>query len=262
MLRIARALVVLCLAVVLLPASSADARTRRRALRRRQPPIAYYFAEWSKGATRAEAVARCRARRIAERRKHPDMGADVDPRRCDSLVMAVRGPYVRTGTKGGYDDPAIYVYKGRDGVWLDASGDNACFAAGTKVATPEGDRAIETMQRGDALYAWDPDGGRVVVAHVDHAKRRPDKQVGTLAFDDGTSIEATANHPFYSVSTRGWVEAGQLAPGDRVTKLDGGRLHEARLVSATPFDRVTDVFDLSVSPHHNFFAAGVLVHNY
>lgn len=261
MLGTARIAFVLCLAAALLPANDAAARTRKRA-RRGPPPIAYYLADGRQGATREQAVARCRAARIAERRKHPELGGAVDPRRCASVVVAVRGPYVRKKSNGGYDDADVYVYKGPDGIWLDAKGETACFAAGTKVATPEGDRAIETMERGDALYAWDAERARVVVARVERVKRRADKPVGTLAFDDGTSIEATANHPFYSVTARDWIEAGKLVPGDHVMKLDGGRVHEARLVSVTPFERVTDVFDLGVSQHHNFFAAGVLVHNY
>jgi intein/homing endonuclease len=89
-----------------------------------------------------------------------------------------------------------------------------------------------------------------------------DKPVGTLRFDDGSSVEATANHPFYSVAMAAFVPAGQLGPGDRVLRLDRGMLREARLASVTAFERVTDVYDLSVSPHHDFFAAGVLVHNY
>ena len=64
------------------------------------------------------------------------------------------------------------------------------------------------------------------------------------------------------MGVRRWVEAGDLAPGARVMKLDRGALREATLVSKTPFARVADVFDLTVSPHHDFFAGGVLVHNY
>ena len=252
-------LLFVCLGMVLLPAPDAAARGRRRAGRKGPPPIAYYLADWHKGATRRQAVERCRLHRIAQRAKKLD---DRDPGECASIVVPVRGPYVRRRSLGGYDDPSVYVYKGPDGEWLDATGEAACFPAGTAVATPGGDRAIETMRRDDALYAWDAESGRVVVARVTRVKRRPGKPVGTLVFDDGTTVEATANHPFYSAGVRRWVEAGDLAPGDRVMKLDRGALREAKLVSKTPFARVADVFDLGVSRYHDFFAAGVLVHNY
>jgi hypothetical protein len=262
MLATLRPIACLFLGAFLLVAPDASARKpKKHAARPRQPPIAFYLADGVKGATADQAIDKCIGARVAYQRKNPGVHGD-GPERCAANVMAVHGPYVRKKGKGGYDDPNVHVYKGKDGVWLDEDGETACFAAGTRVATPEGDRDIEAMRPGDALYTWDPSSGRVAVGRVDRVKRRVDRPVGTLRFDDGTAIEATANHPFYSVAMAAFVEAGKLAPGDRVLRLDRGALREARLVAVTPFERVTDVFDLSVSPHHDFFAAGVLVHNY
>src|SRR5687767_7085094 len=121
-------LLLLTLAFVLLGADAgAKLRARRKkSEKRREPPIAFYLAEWNKAATREGAIAKCNAKREAEKKKHPDLATYQDG--CEAHVVTVRGPYVRPYTKD--EDYKVYVYRGSDGDWYDATGETSCFVEG------------------------------------------------------------------------------------------------------------------------------------
>src|SRR5687767_4399092 len=123
-------LLLLTLAFVLLGADAgAKLRARRKKVAKQEPPIAFYLAEWSgKAATREGAIAKCRAKRESDAKKHPELTKVQDRRDCEASVVTVRGPYVRPYTKG--EDYKVYVYRGSDGDWYDANGDSSCFVEG------------------------------------------------------------------------------------------------------------------------------------
>jgi predicted phage terminase large subunit-like protein len=80
-----------------------------------------------------------------------------------------------------------------------------CFVAGTRVATPTGDRAIETLRQGD--WVLTRKGPRQVVTN---SKRRA--EVGRVTFANGAELVGTADHPVYLKS--GWTRLDQLQVGD------------------------------------------------
>ena len=82
-----------------------------------------------------------------------------------------------------------------------------CFVAGTMVATPTGERAIETLRPGDTVLTRK--GPRRVQAN---AKRQA--QVGRVVFSHGRELLGTTDHPVYTA--RGWVALGRLQAGERV----------------------------------------------
>jgi len=212
------------------------------------------------GVHQDEGTRECRAKQAAEARKHRD--APGDPTFCQRTLVTVRGPYPRSGYDGNEDDKVLFVYKGSDGGWYDKTGESPCFAAGTPIATPSGEKAIESIAVGEAVYSWDAEAKEVVVGAVTRTKRRAGKRVGTLTFEDGRTVDVTGNHPFYVVRTGEWVEAARLEPGTVVLELRNGAVAETRLVAKAEFAREAVVYDLTVTTHHDYFAAGVLVHNY
>ena len=246
-------------------ATTGDAHAKKRArhaYRASTPKIAFYLASYGtvKASTKTRALAKCRAKQAAEARKHRD--APGDPTFCQRTLVTVRGPYPRSGYDGDEDDKVLFVYKGSDGGWYDKTGESPCFAAGTPIATPSGEKAIESIAVGEAVYSWDAEAKEVVVGAVTRTKRRAGKRVGTLTFEDGRTVDVTGNHPFYVVRTGEWVEAARLEPGTVVLELRNGAVAETRLVAKTEFAREAVVYDLTVTTHHDYFAAGVLVHNY
>ncbi|MFO0551078.1 MAG: Hint domain-containing protein [Polyangiaceae bacterium] len=140
---------------------------------------------------------------------------------------------------------------------------SSCFAPGTPVRTPFGDVPIESLKPGDPVVAYDTVSGEMVVTRVVRVKERTDMPVATLSLSDGTELRATAAHPFW-VADAGFVRAEELSVGDGLFGLvsGGAAAHELRIEAKSEFDERTTVYDLSVAGPHDYFAGGVLVHNY
>mgnify|MGYP006293549687 CR=1 FL=1 len=82
-----------------------------------------------------------------------------------------------------------------------------------------------------------------------------------LVAEEGTSetLETTANHPFW-VRERGFVEAGQLKPGDQIYNSKGGWLKVRRAAWTTGR---TTVYNFGVRDFRSYFVgqSGAWVHN-
>lgn len=73
-----------------------------------------------------------------------------------------------------------------------SSWSHACFIAGTMVRTPSGERPIETLRPGGEVIT--DLGPRPIEAC---GLTSPSEDVYTVAFDDGTSLTGTGNHPVF-----------------------------------------------------------------
>jgi hypothetical protein len=82
---------------------------------------------------------------------------------------------------------------------------HVCFVAGTKVATPWGSRAIETLCVGDTVST--PLGNRRVTATGHRMMRTVE-----CLFSNNARIRCTPDHPFWT--NQGWIPAAQLSPTD------------------------------------------------
>ena len=137
-------------------------------------------------------------------------------------------------------------------------GRSACFVAGTPVATECGEEPIEQIKAGDLVWSWDEGTGescleKVASTHV----RRVDKEV--IVQTDDEAITTTPTHPF-RVESKGWVEAGDLQPEDRLVTF-GGQTETVTGTIAT--NASTLVFNLEVERTHTYLvgAQRVVVHN-
>nr|WP_171467211.1 polymorphic toxin-type HINT domain-containing protein [Cellulosimicrobium sp. 72-3] len=141
------------------------------------------------------------------------------------------------------------------------------FAAGTLVRLSDGSLApIETLETGDLVLAGDPVSGDVTVEQVIY----PITGTGTKHLIDitiegtGTPITATGNHPFW-VDGKGWIDAVELTPGDRLVGSSGGitvvrAMHDRGWLSGQT------VHNVHISGPHTYFVASntlddQLVHN-
>ncbi len=148
----------------------------------------------------------------------------------------------------------------------------SCFGAGTRIATPDGEVAIETLQVGQPVLAFDEASGAVVQSHVTAVFRHEESRLGQLSLGDGQVLRVTAEHPIYCPSSRRYRPAGELQAGDALLRLlpaqasDGAQraaqLKQTRLQAAlSPLPETQTVYNLSVATYENYFADGVLVHN-
>ena len=139
-----------------------------------------------------------------------------------------------------------------------------CFAAGTPIDTPLGPRPIEQLAVGQEVLGYDEALQAVVARPVTARMRHDDAIVGQLVLDDGRTIVATPNHPFYVQSARDYRPAGELTSGaDLLSLQDTGLLSGATATGyfLDPAPVHAPVFNITVEGVHNYFAAGVLVHN-
>ncbi|WP_162661727.1 polymorphic toxin-type HINT domain-containing protein [Tuwongella immobilis] len=99
-----------------------------------------------------------------------------------------------------------------------------CFAAGTKLWTPDGYRAVETLQPGDLVYSRDehdplaPIEARVIEQIFTRYTRVLHLTVA------GETIRITGEHPFWSDRSErglGWAKASELVAGDRLLAASG-----------------------------------------
>ncbi|TKD11839.1 Hint domain-containing protein [Polyangium fumosum] len=134
----------------------------------------------------------------------------------------------------------------------------SCFAAGTPVTTPRGEVPIERLRPGDAVIGYDVESSARRVLQVRRLAEREERPVATFRLSNGEELRVTAEHPIFVVG-RGYVRARALEIGDVLLGVDSAPV---TLDARTDFDHRTTVYDLSVDGLHNYFAGGVLVHNY
>lgn len=125
-----------------------------------------------------------------------------------------------------------------------------CVARGARVATPDGARPIESLAPGDEVVAYDVERRSktiakveaIVSSHAEHLVR-----IGELL--------VTGSHPVF--------DDGRFRLALDVTPTSRLLTESLREVSIEPVavDLPTEVFDLSVSAPHTYFASGLLVHN-
>ena len=133
------------------------------------------------------------------------------------------------------------------------------FDAGTLVTLADGSRVpIESIEVGDEVLAWDEatdsSGAYPITAIWTH-----DDAITGYVVIDGEAIATTPGHPFYT-RERGWVEAGELRPGEQIASVTSGM----GVVSSVTWLRGEDrMYDLTVDVAHSFFVGdgGWLAHN-
>ncbi|WP_256574731.1 polymorphic toxin-type HINT domain-containing protein, partial [Pseudomonas sp. PA15(2017)] len=148
-----------------------------------------------------------------------------------------------------------------------------CFAAGTLVATPDGERAIESLKVGDIVWSKPEGGGEPFAAAVTATHTRTDQPIYKVVLKKDTvdgaiaseALEVTPGHPFYVPRHKGFVPVIDLKPGDRLQSLgDGvGDGSSITVESITLYQTQGQTYNLTVDVGHTFYVGklGTWVHN-
>nr|WP_303652681.1 polymorphic toxin-type HINT domain-containing protein [Paludisphaera mucosa] len=124
-----------------------------------------------------------------------------------------------------------------------------CFAAGTPLLTPEGEKRVEDFRPGDWVLSApedDPDGTpqpRLVQEVFEDYLPLLELRIGSA------SIKTTAEHPFW-VEGRGWTPANMLLEGDRLRTHDGSTVI---LSGVGDLAESGAVYNLRVADYHTYF---------
>ncbi len=141
-----------------------------------------------------------------------------------------------------------------------------CFAAGTLVATPHGQQAIQTLRVGDKVLSEDPTTHKAEAEPVQRVLHDPASPLLAVDLSDGGTITTTLTHSFWVDAgariARGgaWLWAEHLQPSDQLRAADGRLVTVVRVRTGVG---QADVWTLTVARDHTFFVgtAQVLVHN-
>lgn len=129
------------------------------------------------------------------------------------------------------------------------------------MATPSGQRAIETLAEGDFVIAVEPNSGAVEVAAVQSI--RTDVREAHRLRGDGFELVVTGDHPLFDPSDGAFHQAREWVEGRRSMLMRSG----SDWAGVAPVDShetagLRRVFDLTVAHRwHTFVASGVVVHN-
>ena len=138
-----------------------------------------------------------------------------------------------------------------------------CFVAGTLVHTKDGTKAIEAIEVGDLVWAYDEKTGAIALKPVTDLIRRHEREIWEIAFsgEGGKSelFETTDDHPWW-VPGQGWKTTDELTLGMEVMTKDGRKMVVASLVHT---DRKDATYNLTVADFETYFVGenGILVHN-
>jgi hypothetical protein len=143
---------------------------------------------------------------------------------------------------------------------------NTCFLAGTRIATPEGTVAIEDLQLGQSVLAYDEKTGMVVDAIIEMLTDRHVDSYLKISFPDGRVLNVTPDHPLALQKDGGvvWIDAGQLTAGDLLMTLDEASksVGISAISSIESIATSVPVYNFKVRHYENSFAEGVLSHFY
>ena len=180
-----------------------------------------------------------------------------------NLGLAATGTILSTGAAIS-SGRGLYKLMGSDGVGCKVmtgiTGEPHCFVAGTPVSTEEGQRAIEEVEAGDKVWAYDEETGEKGLKEVEEVfVSETDKLIHVET--DREEIITTELHPFY-VEGIGFVQAGCLKEGYELVCLDGGK-EVITDVRVEWLEEAITVYNFEVADYHTYFVGDgdVLVHN-
>ncbi|WP_261342170.1 polymorphic toxin-type HINT domain-containing protein [Adhaeretor mobilis] len=124
-----------------------------------------------------------------------------------------------------------------------------CFAAGTPVLTPDGEKPIEELQVGDRVLARDElNVEGVAEPKVVEKTFRSTAEIVELHVD-GQVIRTTGPHRFFAKG-KGWISASELQEKDLLSTNQRDWAKVERVVSTGEEERV---YNLTVTDHHTYF---------
>ena len=186
-----------------------------------------------------------------------------------AITGAISGAVTHRLTTGSWDGAAQAAANGAATGFLEGTISGAingainspyCFVAGTLVLTVAGTVAIETIQVGDMVWAWDEETGEVAPKEVVETYVNETYEL-IHVFVDGEEIVTTPSHPFYS-PVKGWTNAIHLRAGD-ILVLVNGEYVIVEKVQHEILETPVTVYNFQVEDYHTYYVseAGVLVHN-
>ena len=133
-----------------------------------------------------------------------------------------------------------------------------CFPAGTKVHTQWGLADIEKLEVGVPVLTYNEETGEQEYKKVKKVMRRMTRRMCALELSNGSTIEVTPEHRFFSNGE--WTPIEELNVNDTLQLKDNSIVViENKIISST----FVEVYNLEIEDNENYYVTeeGVLVHN-
>lgn len=140
-----------------------------------------------------------------------------------------------------------------------------CFTPGTLIATPNGDVVIESLQKGDLVYSFDPVTHEKKITKVaktfkGHCKEAEGvSPLYVLKHEKGT-LEVTADHWVYTGDKNNLFKSAKEFNVGECLILENGE--KSIITDVVKKDEYEYVYNINVEKYHNFIANGVLTGDY
>ena len=133
-----------------------------------------------------------------------------------------------------------------------------CFPAGTKVHTQWGLADIEKLEVGVPVLTYNEETGEQEYKKVKKVMRRMTRRMCALELSNGSTIEVTPEHRFFS--------SGEWTPIEELNVNDTLQLKDNSIVvieNKIIFPTFVEVYNLEIEDNENYYVTeeGVLVHN-
>ncbi|MBK5529905.1 DUF637 domain-containing protein, partial [Pseudomonas sp. TH06] len=198
---------------------------------------------------------------------HTMQGNGIDVVRANAAVATATGVGLGLVLDGGLNGGA----KGTTGTPVTKG--PCCFAAGTKVSTPQGDRVIESLKVGDVVWSKPEKGGKPFAAAILATHQRSDQPIYRLKLKsvrgagaaEGETLLVTPSHPFYVPAKRDFIPVKDLEPGDLLQSLADGDTENtsSEVESLELYLPEGKTYNLTVDVGHTFYVGELKtwVHN-
>ena len=133
-----------------------------------------------------------------------------------------------------------------------------CFPAGTKVHTQWGLADIEKLEVGVPVLTYNEETGEQEYKKVKKVMRRMTRRMCALELSNGSTIEVTPEHRFFSSGE--WTPIEELKVNDTLQLKDNSIVViENKII----FPTFVEVYNLEIEDNENYYVTeeGVLVHN-
>ena len=135
------------------------------------------------------------------------------------------------------------------------------FDADTLISTEWGLKRIAEIKMGELVWAYHEETGVATLQKVIHLiQTEGEKSLVDVQLESGEVIKATAEHPFYEVTSQTWKEAEDLTDQSVLMSL---QQDQVRIIDIEAYAQPTKVYNLTVANDHTYFVGRgqVLVHN-
>lgn len=143
---------------------------------------------------------------------------------------------------------------------------NTCFVPGTMILVDENEfgkfsKPIEEIRVGDYVMSYNEITKEFSKQQVTELFVSEVDKTIELSFGN-TTIESTLNHPYYSISRQGWVEASDLFIGELVLD-SNNKTQNITEKKIKRYENLAKVYNFTVDVNHTYFVGenSILVHN-